>query len=92
MTDGGTTDGSSYQRIVEAICTELNKHNRDGIHLDERTDITGDLNIDSVAVMDLMFALEEEFDVSVPLNTLSEIRTIGDLATTIDKMTRGEKV
>jgi acyl carrier protein len=92
MTGAQTAVNGNYQRIVQAICTELDKHNADQIRLDESTDITGDLNIDSVAVMDLMFALEEEFDVSVPLNTLSEIRTIGDLATTIDKMTRGEKV
>ncbi len=92
MTGANATNSNNYERIVQAVCTELEKHNTDGLRLDESTDITGDLNIDSVAVMDLMFALEEKFDVSVPLNTLGDIRTIGDLAAMIDKMTRGEKV
>lgn len=50
------------------------------------TDITTDLNVDSVAVMDLMFALEEHYDISVPLNELGEVRTIGELARLVQQI------
>jgi acyl carrier protein len=36
--------------------------------------------MDSLAVMDLMMELEDKFDVSIPLNQLAEIQTVGDLA------------
>jgi acyl carrier protein len=47
------------------------------------TDISQDLKLDSLAVMDLMMELEEKFDVTIPLNLVAEIRTVGDLAEAI---------
>jgi acyl carrier protein len=41
------------------------------------------LKLDSLAVMDLMMELEEKFDVTIPLNLVAEIRTVGDLAEAI---------
>lgn len=67
-------------KILNIIYTELEKVNDEKITLSESTDITTDMNVDSVAIMDLMFELEESFDVSVPLNDLADIRTIGQLA------------
>ena len=76
----------SYDEILAAVCTELDKVNTTGASLSEDTDITTDLNIDSVAVMDLLFALEERYDVSVPLNELGEVRTIGQLAKLVQQI------
>lgn len=73
--------------IVEAVCAELEKHNTTGVHLHEETDITAELAIDSVAVMDLMFELEERFDVAVPLNQLGDVRKIGQLADLVRSLT-----
>ena len=39
------------------------------------TDISTDLNIDSVAVMDFVMEVEDHFDIEIPLNVLSETRT-----------------
>lgn len=50
------------------------------------TDITTELNVDSVAMMDLMFALEERYDISVPLNELGEVCTIGELAKLVQQI------
>jgi acyl carrier protein len=46
--------------------------------------ITRDLGLDSLAAMDLLMSLEDRFDVSVPLNVLPDVETIGDLAVLID--------
>lgn len=83
-----TSQPLSYDTIVSLICTELDKENTDKITLSENTDITSDLNVDSVAIMDLMFVLEEEFDVSVPINDLADVRTIKELANLIIKLSR----
>lgn len=49
------------------------------------TELTGDLELDSLRVMDLMLAVEDEFDISVPINSLADVRTVGDLAVLIQK-------
>ncbi|MBX9725956.1 MAG: hypothetical protein K2X09_01715, partial [Rickettsiales bacterium] len=50
--------------ILQTIYMELQKANDENIPLTEATDITTDLHVDSLAVMELVFALEERFDVS----------------------------
>lgn len=71
---------AAREDIVAALCAELTKLDPQGGPLSESTDITTELNIDSVAVMDLLFALEERYDVSIPLNELDDVRTVGQLA------------
>lgn len=72
--------------IVSLIYEELEKINLNKIILSENTDMTKDLNIDSLAVMDLMFALEERFDVYVPLNDLADIHTVKQLADKVENI------
>jgi acyl carrier protein len=57
--------------------------------IDEHTGLTSELGLDSLKVMDLVVAVEDEFDISVPINALAEVRTVGDFATLILK-SRGE--
>ncbi len=48
-----------------------------------------DLAIDSLSVIEVMFAVEDEFKVTVPLQSLrlqAEIRTVGDLVAYVDKL------
>lgn len=49
----------------------------------QETVIAEDLTMDSLQVMDLMMELEDRFDVSIPLNLVPEIATVGQLAETI---------
>ncbi len=74
------------QNISAFICTQIQRLVPSEKSLSEKTDITTDVSIDSLGVMDLVFALEEEFDVSIPLNILTETRTIGDLASLVKKL------
>lgn len=46
----------------------------------ESTSIVRDLKFDSLSVMDFVMAVETEFDVIIPIDTISEIETVGDLA------------
>lgn len=47
------------------------------------TNITKDLGLDSLAVMNFVMALEDRFDVSIPMDKLAEIETVNDLAAAI---------
>jgi acyl carrier protein len=73
---------------VEKICKLLEPFNTNGTKLSPATDISTDLNIDSVTVMDFVMEVEDHFDVEVPLNLLSETRTIEDLAKVVDARVR----
>ena len=75
--------------ILQTIYIELQKANDENIPLTEATDITTDLHVDSLAVMGLVFALEERFDVSIPLNELGDIRTIGQIAQLVESKRMG---
>lgn len=48
------------------------------------TRILADTSFDSVSVMDFVLELEDEFDVTVPLNRMADIVTVDDLVNTIE--------
>ena len=50
------------------------------------TSVAGDLSLDSVAIMDFIMAVETEFDVVIPIDKMSDIRTVGDLADAVLSM------
>jgi len=65
--------------IFNDLCQLLQPFNADGIVLKPETDISADLNIDSVSVMDFVMEVEDKYDIDIPLNVLSETRTMNDL-------------
>lgn len=77
------TTHSADPETVQAIIKLLQVHNKDGVPITADTDIAADLNLDSLAVMNLLMDIEERFDVSIPLNVVPEIRTVGELAQAI---------
>ena len=70
------------------ICKLLEPFNSNGTVLSAQTDISTDLNIDSVTVMDFVMEVEDHFDIEIPLNVLSETRTVSDLAKVVEARTR----
>ena len=58
----------------------------DGYELKIQTDLVEDLNLDSMKVMDIIAEVEDTFDISVPLNILPDVRTVGDLALQIQNL------
>lgn len=81
--------GSSQEEIIHDISKLLASLDKNAAPITKDTDIAADLNLDSLAVMDLMMELEEKFDVSIPLNLVPDIRTVADLAATIDRIRGG---
>ena len=73
----------SFEEITKA----LEKFRKDDRPIELQTDIALDLNLDSLAVMDLLMQIEESFDISIPLNMIPEIRTVADLTRVIDQLT-----
>jgi len=78
--------GSSTDALVRKICAQLEPMNAQGVVLNANTDIAADLEIDSVSVMDLVMSIEDTYDIMIPMNRLSEVRTVGDLAATVESL------
>jgi acyl carrier protein len=73
-----------------ALCQLLEPFNAAKITLTPQTDISADLNIDSVSVMDFVMEVEDHFNIDIPLNVLSETRSIADLVKVVeDRLTKG---
>ncbi len=66
--------------IIPIICELLGPYNSEGKPLAAETDIPAELNIDSVGVLDFIMEVEDYFDIEIPMNVVSETRTVGDLA------------
>jgi len=66
--------------IIPKICDLLGPYNPEGKVLAAETDIPAELNIDSVGVLDFIMEVEDYFDIEIPMNVVSETRTVGDLA------------
>ena len=52
------------------------------------TRIMSDLGLDSVAVLDFIQDVEDRFDLSIPLERMAEVQTIGELSVAIQTLKR----
>jgi len=74
--------------VFRKACDLLKPFNVNNIEVSRGTDIAADLEIDSVAVLDMIMAMEDTYDVSFPMNLISEIRTVGELVDAIHRLVR----
>ena len=79
-----TDRAAIFARIVE-LTRPLNKK---GVPLAEDTTFSGDLEMDSLTVMDLVANIEDEWDIVLPLNLLPELETIGQVADAVAKLAK----
>ncbi len=82
-------EGLSLDSVIAAIAAALEPFKKSAGEITAATDIARDLNMDSLAVMDLLMDLEDRFDVSIPLNLVPEINSVGELAATIVAAKKG---
>lgn len=69
-------------RIAEVIAP----FNKKGITITETTTFAGDLEWDSLTVMDFVAAIEDEFDIIISMNQQAEIETFGQLINAVTKI------
>jgi len=78
MTDREET----FAKIAELI----EPFNKKGVELDETTTFAGDLEWDSLTVMDFVAAIEDEFDILITMNMQAEIETVGQLVDAVEAL------
>ena len=73
----------TFEHVFGEVVLMLDRFRSGDAAITAETVIAEDLTMDSLQVMDLMMELEDKFDVSIPLNMVPEIATVGQLAQTI---------
>ena len=79
------------ENILKEVYEILTPFVPQGQQLTEETDMIADLGLDSLKVMKIVETVEDRFDISIPLNILPEVRTVGDFAVQIQKITGEEQ-
>ena len=72
-----------HDDILARLMNQLQQLAGKKVQITEDLDIVTQLGLDSVKVLDLIMEVEDEFDVSIPMNMLTEVHTVGDLANAI---------
>ncbi|MBO9518045.1 MAG: acyl carrier protein [Porphyrobacter sp.] len=57
--------------------------NKKNVELADATTFAGDLEFDSLTVMDFVAAIEDEFDIIISMNQQAEIESYGDLVNSV---------
>jgi len=54
------------------------------------SELLADLGFDSLQVLELVGELEDHFNINVPLNALTHIRTVGQIVAEVDRLVKQE--
>ena len=65
-----------FEKLVAIIEEQLNV---EGVEITMESDFKKDLNADSLDLFELVMALEEEFNVEIPSETLESLTTVGSV-------------
>jgi acyl carrier protein len=78
------TDCSEMFEKLKGLIEPFNKK---GVALTDATTFAGDLEWDSLTVMDFVAEVEDTFDIVITMNMQAEIETVGQLVDAVVKMT-----
>jgi acyl carrier protein len=77
---------SSRDETFARIADQIAPFNKKGVPLSDATTFAGDLEWDSLTVMDFVAAIEDEFDILITMNMQAEIETVGQLVDAVEKL------
>lgn len=76
----------NYQNTLDRICKHLQRIAGPGVDIRADTNLVDQFALDSVKILDLIMEIEDEFDISIPLNLMAEVQLVSDLARMIDRI------
>lgn len=77
---------SDRAATLDTVKAQIEPFNKKGVALSESTTFAGDLEWDSLTVMDFVAAIEDEFDILITMNMQAEIENIGQLVDAVQKL------
>ena len=70
--------------VDSRIRTLLEPFNKKNVEVADATTFAGDLEFDSLTVMDFVAAIEDEFDIIISMNQQAEIENYGQLVDAVN--------
>jgi len=77
---------SERDEIYARIAQQMEPFNRKQVAIADGTTFAGDLEWDSLTVMDFVAAIEDEFDITITMNMQADIETVGQLVDAVVKL------
>jgi acyl carrier protein len=77
---------SDRQSIFDTVTAQIEPFNKKGVALTDATTFQGDLEWDSLTVMDFVAAIEDEFDIIITMNMQAEIENVGQLVDAVETL------
>ena len=74
-----------FEKIREIIAEQLSVEDIEKITLE--TSLTNDLEADSLDAVEIIMALEEEYDIEIPDEVAEEFKTVGDIVRYVEDVT-----
>ena len=72
--------------VDATIRSLIEPFNKKGVAIEDATTFAGDLEFDSLTVMDFVAAIEDEFDIIISMNQQAEIENYGQLIDAVVKL------
>jgi acyl carrier protein len=77
---------TDYAEYLEFLYSALQSQNKKHLVLSETTALVADMGLSSLEVMEFIEKIEDHFDISIPLNILPDVNTIGELAKKVQEL------
>ena len=77
---------STRDEIYRRVIAQIEPFNKKNAPLSDGASFAGDLEWDSLTVMDFVAAIEDEFDIIITMNMQADIETIGQLVDAVAKL------
>ena len=78
-------------RILSGVVAVLERYNTARRPIVPQTDLAADLNVDSVAAMDLIMEIEDRFEIDIPINLVSDMSTVADLVALVQRQLKARE-
>ena len=72
--------------VRDQILGLIEPFNKKGVELSDDTTFAGDLEWDSLTVMDFVAEVEDAFDIIISMNMQAEIENVGQLVAAVEKL------
>lgn len=73
--------------MFERLSGLIAPFNKKGVEVTEATTFAGDLEWDSLTVMDFVAEVEDSYDIIISMNLQAEIENVGQLVDAVNKLT-----
>ena len=87
---GKLTAGADDQ-VLSGVIAVLDRYNTGHHSIVPATDLAADLNVNSVAAMDLIMEIEDRFEIDIPINLVSDMTTVADLVAVVERQIKARE-